>query len=309
MKIKRLAHIAGSLLAALSILFILYLLSTLDFTPLRSKVALWWLPLLLLLAALFSLSYLFLALGWRRLLELTVGRRLDMAVAARYLTTVVFKYAPGNVFHFLGRHALKESHALSHGAILFANGAEILLQLFSVSLIILAGVLFFHFPLELPAGISLSPARIALAFVLLLLLCAVLLYKKSQRAHLLSGQGGRAIAYVVVNHLLFLLSSTTLLFLIYLLFFDLAPSWEHLARVVFVGSIAWLLGFVVPGAPGGIGIREAVLLFLLPQGVGLERESVLAGALLYRLVTIAGEAATLLLSRGIERIMRGAHEV
>jgi uncharacterized membrane protein YbhN (UPF0104 family) len=29
------------------------------------------------------------------------------------------------------------------------------------------------------------------------------------------------------------------------------------------GLLAWLAGFVVPGAPGGLGVREAALLWLL----------------------------------------------
>ncbi|OQX74059.1 MAG: hypothetical protein B6D59_03635 [Campylobacteraceae bacterium 4484_4] len=296
MDMKRLANIAGSVLVLLSIVFIGVVLSRLDFAPLLARLSWWWIPTLLGLSLLLCFCYLFLAFAWRRLLELASRKRLDMEVTARYLYTVVFKYAPGNVFHFLGRHALKESHRLSHKSIMFANGAEIILQLFSVSLIIFAGALIFGFSLDITAGFTLSRTKILLAFGLLMGLSAVMLLKKRNREILFSKEGLSGFLFVTGNHLLFLLGSTSILFLVYLLFFDLPFTLHTFSQTVFVGVIAWLLGFVVPGAPGGIGIRESVLLLMLPQAILLDRESVIAGALLYRIVTIGGEVMTLLLS-------------
>ncbi len=48
-------------------------------------------------------------------------------------------------------------------------------------------------------------------------------------------------------------------------------------------ALAWTAGLVVPGAPGGLGVFEAVLLLRL--GVALPEPSVLAVALSYRLIT------------------------
>ena len=58
-------------------------------------------------------------------------------------------------------------------------------------------------------------------------------------------------------------------------------------------SIAWVLGFLVPGAPGGIGVREMVLTVLLSPSVG--RDAVVAVSILHRLVTVAGDFAAYLL--------------
>lgn len=51
--------------------------------------------------------------------------------------------------------------------------------------------------------------------------------------------------------------------------------------------IAWVLGFVVPGAPGGIGVREFVLTLLLGNVVG--KELILTLSILHRLITIIGD--------------------
>lgn len=52
-------------------------------------------------------------------------------------------------------------------------------------------------------------------------------------------------------------------------------------------SLSFLLGYVTPGVPGGIGIREAVLsyffLFMVNDSL------ILAGALAFRVVSIVGD--------------------
>jgi uncharacterized membrane protein YbhN (UPF0104 family) len=55
-------------------------------------------------------------------------------------------------------------------------------------------------------------------------------------------------------------------------------------------SLAWLAGFIVPGAPGGIGIREAVFIALFGRELG---EGTAAGlAVLLRVITSVGDVMT-----------------
>ena len=51
--------------------------------------------------------------------------------------------------------------------------------------------------------------------------------------------------------------------------------------------VAWVLGYIVPGASGGIGIREMALYLLL--GPLLGEGLVLALAVIHRLITIIGD--------------------
>jgi hypothetical protein len=53
-------------------------------------------------------------------------------------------------------------------------------------------------------------------------------------------------------------------------------------------SLAWLLGLVVPGAPGGLGIFEATAIALLDRF--FSPGSLLAIVALYRLVSVTSEA-------------------
>jgi hypothetical protein len=52
-------------------------------------------------------------------------------------------------------------------------------------------------------------------------------------------------------------------------------------------AIAWVVGFVTPGAPAGIGVREALLLLMLSGSMGSVETSLLILAL--RIVTTLGD--------------------
>lgn len=62
---------------------------------------------------------------------------------------------------------------------------------------------------------------------------------------------------------------------------------EAILRTMCIFSIAWLAGFLALGVPSGIGAREAVLVALLPDAIGL----VLAASVAHRVVQMGTEAA------------------
>jgi uncharacterized membrane protein YbhN (UPF0104 family) len=292
MDFKKLTEIVGKGIVWLSFGFLIFILFSLDFSTVVKLFHLWWIPLILLLAFLFSLLYFFMAEGWRILLALSSSLCLDKHILYIYLKTVIFKYAPGNVFHFLGRHSLSKSHKLSHETIAFANGIEILLQLFAVSLIIMIGTFFFDISLNLGAYLSLSKTKIFLAFLLLLFIVLMILFRRKYREIILHRSALLRLLRVLAYHLVFLLGSAVVLVAVYAMLFGISFTFSIFVQTIFASSIAWLLGFVVPGAPGGVGIREAILLLLLPSIMIVSKEVVLAGALIYRVVTILGEGLT-----------------
>jgi len=81
--------------------------------------------------------------------------------------------------------------------------------------------------------------------------------------------------------------------------FDLQLSldvWTWLAGF----ALAWTVGLVVPGAPGGLGVFEAVLLLRL--AVALPQASLLAVALSYRLVVTLADVLTAALVASDQRL-------
>lgn len=78
-------------------------------------------------------------------------------------------------------------------------------------------------------------------------------------------------------------------------------NWQQTSTLLSAFSLAWMLGLVVPGAPGGIGVFEATALALLdgaiPAGV------LLGGVALYRLVSTLAEVLGAVLAWAIERLL------
>jgi len=55
------------------------------------------------------------------------------------------------------------------------------------------------------------------------------------------------------------------------------------------GLLGWLVGYATPGAPGGLGSREAVITLMLSSVA--EPQAAILVALVFRLVTTLGELA------------------
>ena len=78
------------------------------------------------------------------------------------------------------------------------------------------------------------------------------------------------------------------------------PGIENIRLIVSSYAAAWVCGFVIPGAPGGIGIREAVLSILLGDITG---GILMFMIIVHRLITIIGDFTVYLIVslRGVRR--------
>jgi uncharacterized membrane protein YbhN (UPF0104 family) len=64
-------------------------------------------------------------------------------------------------------------------------------------------------------------------------------------------------------------------------------TWQQIPQLFTSFSFAWLLGLIVPGAPGGLGIFEVTAFGLLDNH---QFPSEIAAVALYRLISILAEA-------------------
>jgi glycosyltransferase 2 family protein len=230
-------------------------------------------------AAVYTLCGVPLAAAWIAALraagEHTVPAR---AAALGYLQTQVAKYLPGGFLHYLSRHAHGRSHGAAHVPLAAASVIETLSLLLAASAVMLAGM-----P-QLPAQYAwldqlrwLPLAASAGAFALWLLL--------GRRTPLPAGRFAGALALCVLLHLGFFILSAAACGLL-LAELPAALPWHQLTAAV---AVAWLAGYVVIGAPGGLGVREAVLVAALSGPLGAE--TALALAVGYRLATVGGDIA------------------
>jgi len=194
----------------------------------------------------------------------------------------ILKYLPSNVLHLIGRYGMAHAAGASHAALLFALAAEtaLLIGAASTIAIVLALPLALHHVAD-----ALGQSSVALVVLATLgILVASSLWWLRRRG-LLKPKLGLIILAAFGLYLCFFLLNGTLLWLLTSYANGTPPT--HPWFIFGVAATAWLGGFVVPGAPAGLGIREAILTSgLAMAGLG---PIALTAALGYRIVTLGGD--------------------
>jgi hypothetical protein len=218
---------------------------------------------------------------WVLLVRVAAGRPLrTVPLLLGHLRAQVAKYQPGNVFHLAWRHVAVAREGVGHRVPGAALAMESALLLAAAALLALGVVAD-------PRVQALAPWARGLvwgapAAALLACLALVLLSRRLGLAGLSPARAAGAFAGVLVLDLVFF-------FLAALALRTLCDTPDALPLPAWCGwlALAWALGYVTPGAPAGLGLREAVLGLGLAPVLG-EAEA-LAVALAYRLLTLVSD--------------------
>lgn len=207
----------------------------------------------------FAVSDALFARGWSEL-ALTDGVISRRRAQLIYGRGVLMKYLPGSVFQYVSRQIEGRQAGLSHSVLARASIDEAILHV-AASLCIAALWLLAE---TQPVVAALAGSVVA----------GGLLLSRTTRFRAL---GSQLIAF-------FAFSLGALLAAI-----ALFPGLN--GQFAFAGMflLAWLAGFLVPVAPGGLGVREAVLLAL--AGSTVPAPELLMAALALRLASIGGDLA------------------
>lgn len=227
---------------------------------------------------------LLLSVGWWRIL-------VDQGVATPfreshriYSRSQIAKYIPGNVFHYGSRHVLGAMAGISQaklvtGAVLEAN------RMIAAAIFLSAlGLGNWAVAIGLPAGFLVAVGASALA-----------------AGVIIDGFVNRRFQKTTVSEWLRILKSMASIVGFYLAFFAACglmlwgiawvvlgePADLFLRAAIGAYAAAWVVGFIVPGASAGIGVRETLLIIGLSGLVGGPESVVIA--LLMRVATVVGD--------------------
>jgi len=208
------------------------------------------------------------------------GRPRAWPLFRAHLRAQVAKYLPGNVFHFAYRHVAARREGVAHASLAAALALEASLLLAAAGVIALGVVADPRLDHLVPwarHAVWLAPLFAIAAWLALSFIAPRFGVPKkpmSQRAPKLA-------LVLAINIVFFLLAGCALR--------ELHPMPEALPFSAWFGwlALAWLVGYVTPGAPAGLGLREAVLVLGLSPTLG--DSEALAIALLYRLVTVIAD--------------------
>lgn len=226
-------------------------------------------------------------LAWHRLLTAADGPSLSpiqaLAICGR---TQIYKYLPSNVLHMVGRYGFAKKAGASNKALAFAQIAELLTIASAASVLAVAFAKSTLVRVLSQYGYNqqITGALIAVVGAAALVICLILAARL--RTAKISYRVLSALAIAFVIYVLFFFGSGLLLAVLCKNFVNDVGITE----LIGIGTTAWLIGFIVPGAPGGFGVREALLIAGLST-IGLSVSDATAVALGYRVVTLAGDAA------------------
>lgn len=177
-----------------------------------------------------------------------------------YARGILMKYLPGSLFQYVSRHIGGRQVGLAHGQLVRSTVTEVGLHLVGSLTVAALCLLANRMPIMAGAGaviliaggmVTRRPLLVALAFQI-------------------AAFGLFALAAVLVGA-------------------SVLPSGTGLGQFAALFMLAWLAGFVIPVAPGGLGVREAALLAL--AGDGMSATSLLAVVLALRAASIGGDLA------------------
>ncbi|MGL1862008.1 MAG: lysylphosphatidylglycerol synthase domain-containing protein [Pseudodesulfovibrio sp.] len=288
---KRLFHLLGYVVVGLSMVYlaqqIFHYAPFLTETLLEKK----FLTIIPAAGAAYALLFSLLALGWHILLKGLCSSSITPKQSFYiYARSSIAKYLPGNIGHFVGRHFIAKNYSLAHDIVASTTVLEILCQICAASAITLWA--------DLPLTHAISPV-LAVALTSLILLVAPLLIirlGKAKQAHFIKSQSVikpyiTIIAACLLAGIFFLATGG----IVYILAEAVGANGEiSIIQVISIYSVAWFAGLITPGAPAGIGVREAIMITLLSPYMG--NSQALVVAVLFRIITSVGDVLFFLCS-------------
>lgn len=225
-----------------------------------------------------------LGMAWWSIQSAFVATRLPLrAFFAVYAVTQFAKYLPGNVGHYVSRHLLLRRYGISHTALVMGTLTE-------AGFLLLAALVWASSSLSsVWPRLGVHPSAWEVLTTEVIVVTGMVFAIRQWRKRSLRWSNalplhasGRLIAVLPLHLFLFATMSVALMLPAQALSIDLPAS-----LLPGVAASSWIAGFLVIGAPAGIGVREAVFVALL-HGHMIESDILLLAAS-FRIATFGGD--------------------
>ncbi|MFV0542898.1 MAG: hypothetical protein ACK5L8_04310 [Marinicella pacifica] len=210
-----------------------------------------------------------LVFAWLVLLKFKEPQR----CAKVYLKSQIMKYLPGNIFHFMYRHQQTKNNNFTHKQLGMAAFYESLLLVMAA--FIMANFLF-YWPDQITWLTDWLPVPFW-AIVLMEFIGAILMTRILINTGTLTALTSYFIYFTGMGLITFILIDA--------LGFESQPY----LFITACFALSWLAGYVIPGAPGGTGVRELIFILLCSPKMA-EHEALVIIALI-RLISVFSETA------------------
>lgn len=297
---KKIINIAGYVLIAVSFVFLVKRFASMDveWDALISPSTL----LILAVVPFLNVIVIFLnSFCWGRSLALFASYRISNgSVFAVYAESNMAKYLPGNVGHYAARQMFASQLGLRQAHIAIASVLEVgysscamlaLSLLFSADAVL--GLLRGWFNGRTLAWIGVFAAVLFIA----LLAAGYVLRGNQYVAEIIKLAAEPRFWITMAGSFLLFVASTFVISAVFVLIICqyVAVGFEEAFLLAGGCTASYLIGFITPGVPGGMGVREAAMLLLLAPF--FPEDKILLAAVIQRMTMIIGDVIVFPISR------------
>jgi len=294
---KKIIEILGWIISAAALYFVYQNVINIDLEAAKAKVSYSWIPYIIIFITIYVILMGFLATGWRYMLELLHGSELPKwRIIGIYTKTQIYKYIPSNLMHVIARIYFATQLGPSKSNVVQSYFLEIVFMVLIGILIVLISTFTGSFSLSDELineirdfsggklkGFSLGILVFGALAIGFYLVKALRNYKSS-----LNRQNLMRLLKLAVLLLAFFYGMGLVE---YFVFYSLLGMDITFLYVIALFTITWLGMFVIPGAPGGIGVREFIVITLLSPIYGPDDPTI--GIIIFRVITVLGDALLL----------------
>ncbi len=240
--------------------------------------------------------------AWKSTLEFINKEKIPFhEILTVYAKSNIGKYIPGNIMQFAGRNILAGKLGFKQLDITFCSIIEIVMLLFTDCVLSLVFAMKSFKGVLKALSYKINTNLIYGILIVIILAIAVVIWLLVKKSGIIKNyKHFFTINFIKLLCKLFCIYSLTLIipgiFLVMILKLVLGASMSlPIIMITISGSmISWVVGFIVPGAPGGIGVRESVILLILAPT--FTNNIVLLAAILLRIASTFGDVIAFLLS-------------
>ena len=230
------------------------------------------------------------ALLFKRTLNALTGKDVGFHAVVCYIESTLYKYLPGNVMHYVGRNRIAEEGIAGYKEINLTTVLEIIMSIVAAGglSLLLSGRQMYRYLAD-RGLIHTSLMLLVLCIAILFAVVFIYLFNKKGRDFTKKYVNRTTISSCCVMGLTYCVTNFAFNFCYTVLLQALGADISLAQYPSIIGCClgAWLIGYLMPGAPGGIGVREAMLNILLADKAPLWAIS--SAGILTRISQIVGE--------------------
>jgi len=291
---KKLVDWAGRILMIVSVILIIWkvIQYDIDFSVLVLPSVI---VVLALSALVYGASIFFTSFNFRWLIEILSGISVPKTLAVSvYCSSNLYKYIPGNIMHFVGRNRLAvEVEELKHDEVAFATIMDNLFL--CLAAVVISVICVLNYFVEYLRQIHIPDYMFIAAGAAIFILIVLAVIFRRRLAKWLKKYTEIIKRFSPLSALKLMLVSALRLLALAVTFFAVlavlgqAITLDIIPQIIGLFVLSWVAGFLIPGAPGGLGVREMIMITFM--GDTLDQSILLTSTIIHRVVCILGDIA------------------